>query len=183
MKRIAVFGKPGSGKSTLSKALAAATDIPLHPLDTIAYKKNGEQVDRETFKLRHDKILSQETWIIDGFGPLDAFNKRLNHADTLIYIDLSYFTSYWFVTKRLIKGLFTHPEGWPKGSSVVKGSLQSYKILRLCPRFWNDDFASRLANLESDKQVFVIKNVAELNQFVDTLVSSQCQEMEDAINS
>ncbi|WP_417585873.1 AAA family ATPase [Nitrincola sp.] len=30
MHKIAVFGKPGSGKSTLSKALATATGIPLH---------------------------------------------------------------------------------------------------------------------------------------------------------
>ena len=39
MKKIAVFGKPGSGKSTLSKKIASATGIQLHPLDSIAYKK------------------------------------------------------------------------------------------------------------------------------------------------
>ncbi|WP_290517344.1 hypothetical protein [Alcanivorax sp.] len=41
MKKIAVFGKPGSGKSTLSKALALATGIQLHQLDSIVYKKMG----------------------------------------------------------------------------------------------------------------------------------------------
>ena len=39
MKKIVVFGKPGSGKSTLSKKLAAATGIKLHALDSIVYKK------------------------------------------------------------------------------------------------------------------------------------------------
>ncbi len=38
MKKIAVFGKPGSGKSTINKALAAAHRLPLHQLDSIASK-------------------------------------------------------------------------------------------------------------------------------------------------
>ncbi len=46
MKKVAVFGKPGSGKSTMSKRLAAVTGIPLHPLDSIVYEKNGDLVDR-----------------------------------------------------------------------------------------------------------------------------------------
>jgi adenylate kinase family enzyme len=58
MNKIAVFGKPGSGKSTLSKALATATGIQLHQLDSIVYKKNGELVDRSSFDEAHESILS-----------------------------------------------------------------------------------------------------------------------------
>lgn len=167
MKKIAVFGKPGSGKSTLSKGLAAATGLPLHALDSIVYKANGDLVDRETYDKNHDKILFSDSWIIDGFGPIGSFYKRLDNADTLIYIDLPYTTSYWLVTKRLIKGLFVKPEGWPDGSSVFKGSLESYKVLKLCPMFWNDDFSKRLENMPIDKTVYVIRTMAELNRFVD----------------
>ncbi|RKF20363.1 adenylate kinase [Alginatibacterium sediminis] len=166
MNKIAVFGKPGSGKSTMSKALALATGIQLHQLDSIVYQNNGDLVDRDIFDAAHEQILESESWIIDGFGPLAAFDKRLRAADTLIYIDLPYFVSYWFVTKRLLKGLLVKPEGWPDGSSVFKGSLQSYKVLRLCPRFWNDDFRSRLNEFSASKNVYVIKTVDELNQFV-----------------
>jgi len=166
MKKIAVFGKPGSGKSTMSKALALATGIQLYQLDSIAYKKSGELVDRETFDEAHENILSSESWIIDGFGPIGSFNKRLEAADTLVYIDLPYPTSYWFVTKRLLKGLFVKPEGWPDGSSVLKGTMESYKVLRLCPKFWNDDFMSRLRDKSNSKSVYVIRTVSELNEFV-----------------
>ncbi|TAA43699.1 adenylate kinase [Corallincola spongiicola] len=166
MKKVAVFGKPGSGKSALSRALALATGIQLHHLDSIVYKRNGELVEREVFNQAHESILSSESWIIDGFGPIGSFNKRLEAADTLIYIDLAYPVSYWFVTKRLIKSLFVKPEGWPDGSLVLKGTLESYKVLRLCPKFWNDDFLSRLTELSSSKEVHVIKSVTELNNFV-----------------
>src|SRR5690606_20173913 len=139
-KKIAVFGKPGSGKSTLCIKLASATGIELHALDSILYRKNGEKVDRKRFDEQHEKILLSDGWIIDGFGPLDSFYKRLDVADTLIYIDLPYVVSYWLVTKRLLKGLVFKPEGWPDGCSVLKGTMESYKVLRLCPKFWNQGF-------------------------------------------
>lgn len=166
MNKIAVFGKPGSGKSTLSKALASATGIPLYQLDSIVYKKNGELVDRSSFDQAHESILSSESWIIDGFGPISSFNQRLEVADTLVYVDLPYLTSYWFVTKRLLKGLVVKPEGWPDGSSVLKGTLESYKVLRLCPEFWNDDFMGRLEMMSAEKSLYIVKSVAELNSFV-----------------
>ncbi|MEZ8577432.1 adenylate kinase [Vibrio splendidus] len=165
MKKIAVFGKPGSGKSTISKALALATGIELHQLDSIVYKANGEFVEREVFDQAHDNIINSESWIIDGFGPLGSFNTRLEAADTLVYIDLPYPISYWFVTKRMLKGLFVKPEGWPDGSSVIKGTIQSYKTLKLCPKFWNDDFRLRLELRAKEKEVHIIRSVSELNNF------------------
>ncbi|MEZ8232230.1 adenylate kinase [Vibrio splendidus] len=171
MKKVAVFGKPGSGKSTISKALALATGIELHQLDSIVYKANGEFVEREVFDLAHDNIINSESWIIDGFGPLGSFNTRLEAADTLVYIDLPYPISYWFVTKRMLKGLFIKPEGWPDGSSVIKGTIQSYKTLKLCPKFWNDDFRLRLELRAKEKEVHIIRSVSELNNFVRQHVS------------
>lgn len=167
MKKIAVFGKPGSGKSTLSKNLASATGIKLHALDSILYKQDGGLVDRATYDEEHEAILSSDSWIIDGFGPIESFNKRLAVADTLIYIDLPYILSYWLVTKRCLKGLVVKPEGWPAGSSILKGTMESYKVLRLCPTFWNDGFLHKLEKMSADKSLFVVRSVSELNHFVE----------------
>ncbi|MES9863675.1 MAG: adenylate kinase [Candidatus Thiodiazotropha sp. LLP2] len=170
MKKVAVFGKPGSGKSTLSKKLSSATGIELHALDSILYKENGEEIDRQAYVEAHENILSSDAWIIDGFGPmnsLDSFNRRLKEADTLIYIELPYSTTYWLVTKRFLKGLIVKPEGWPDGSSVLKGTLESYKVLRLCPKYWNDGFLQRLEMLSANKSLHVVRSVSELNSFVE----------------
>lgn len=170
MKKIAVIGKPANGKSTLSKELALATGIKLYPLDSVLYKQNGEEVNRKSYEEFHESIISYDEWIIEGFGPmnsLDSFNRRLEAADTLIYIDLPYFVTYWLVTKRFLKGLFIKPEGWPEGSSVLKGTLESYKVLKLCPKFWNDNFLLRLEKLAADKSLYIIRSVSELNSFVE----------------
>lgn len=170
MKKVAVFGKPGSGKSTLSKKLASATGIKLYAVDSILYKANGGEIDRKSYLEAHESILSSEAWIIEGFGPmnsLDSFYRRLEKADTLIYIELSYSVTYWLVAKRFLKGLFKKPEGWPDGSSVLKGTLESYKVLKLCPKFWNDIFLKRLENISTNKSLHVVRSVSELNSFIE----------------
>lgn len=167
MKKIAVFGKPGSGKSTLSKNLASATGVKLYALDSIIYKRNGDRVDQKTYDEEHEKILSYDSWIIDGLGPIESFNKRLGVADTLIYIELPYVVSYWLVTKRCLKGLIVKPEGWPDGSSILKGTMESYKVLKICPKFWHDDFIQKLEKISINKSLYVIRSVSELNSFVE----------------
>ncbi|MFT2111875.1 adenylate kinase [Marinomonas sp. 2405UD68-3] len=166
MKKVAVFGKPGSGKSTLSKGLSSVTGIPLYSLDSIVYKANGEKVDRAMYDSAHGEILSSDSWIIDGLGPIASFYERLDASDTVIYIDLPYAVSYWLVTKRLLKSVFVKPEGWPDGSSMLKGTLASYKMLKLSPTFWNDDFLQKLESLSTDKTLHVIRSVSELNCFI-----------------
>ena len=167
MKKVAVFGKPGSGKSSLSKNLAAATGIPLYPADSLVYKPNGDRVDLAIYTDQHDHILNSDSWIIEGFGPIDSFYKRLDFADTLIYIDLPYRISYWLVTKRFFKGLAVKPEGWPDGSSVLQGTIASYKTLRLCPTFWNDSFLEKLNKISTGKSLYILRSLAELNSFVN----------------
>lgn len=172
MKKIAVFGKPGSGKSKLSKALAEATGIPLYFLDSILYQQNGEQIPQEVFNKHHHRIISSENWILDGLGRADLFYKQLHAATELIYINLPYRVNYWFVTKRMIKGMVATPEGWPQGCSVVKGSLNSYKTLWHCPKFWNQDFMRRLESLSTERNLHVIQSQSELNQFARRFAES-----------
>ena len=133
-------------------------------------EQNGQEIDRESYEEAHENILSSQEWIIEGFGPINSLNsfyRRLEEADTLIYIELPYLVTYWLVTKRLIKGLVKKPEGWPDGSSVLKGTLNSYKVLKLCPKFWNKEFLQKLEKLSANKTLYVIRSIYELNSFVE----------------
>ena len=165
MNKIAVFGKPGGGKSTLSKKLAATTGIQLCPLDLIEYKKNGERVSPEEYSKKHAEIINADNWIIEGLGTLESFWLRIDAADTLIYVDLPYIIHYWWVTKRMLKSFFVKPEGWPEGSSVLKGTLVSWKYLRLSPRFWTPELFEKIQSRAKDKNIYRITSVKQMNGF------------------
>ncbi|WP_246844217.1 hypothetical protein [Hydrocoleum sp. CS-953] len=50
MKKVAVFGNAGAGKSTLSKKLTAMTNLPLYVLDKIKYRSGGTEVPDSEYK-------------------------------------------------------------------------------------------------------------------------------------
>ena len=111
MKRVAVFGNAGGGKSTLAKRLADLTRLPLYPLDMIQFRAGGGKVPHEEYLKAHAELLRQDEWIIDGYGCVASAWERFSRADTLVYVDLPLITHHWWVTKRLIKGLFVTSGG------------------------------------------------------------------------
>ena len=103
MRKVAVFGNAGGGKSTLARRLTELTGLPLYPLDTIKYRAGGGEVPHDEYLKIHTDLLGRDEWIIDGFGCVASAWERFSAADTLVYIDLPLFTHYRWVTKRLVK--------------------------------------------------------------------------------
>ena len=133
MKRVAIFGNAGAGKSTLAKQLASVTGLPLYPIDLIAFRAGGGPVPQDEYLKAHADLLIKDEWIIDGYGSVASAWERFARADTLVYIDLPVATHYWWVTKRLIKGVLVNSEGWPDNSPIWRGSISSYKVVWKCP--------------------------------------------------
>jgi adenylate kinase family enzyme len=89
MKRVAVFGNAGGGKSTLARELAVITGLPLAVVDELQYRPGGTSVPHEEYLQAHAKLLADDEWIIDGFGGIRLLWERLEAADTLIHVDLA----------------------------------------------------------------------------------------------
>jgi adenylate kinase family enzyme len=87
MKRVAVFGNAGAGKSTLARQLAEITKLPLWVIDKLQFREGGEAVPHEEYLELHRDLLAQEAWIIDGYSDTATAWERFGAADTLIHID------------------------------------------------------------------------------------------------
>ncbi len=167
MRKVAVFGNAGGGKSTLARKLAELTHIPLYPLDKIKYRPGGGEVPHDEYLEAHAELLRRDAWIIDGFGCVKSAWERFAAADTLVHIDLPLHTHFWWVTKRLLKGLFVTPEGWPENSPMLRSTINSYRVLWLCHRRLTPKYRSLVFEARHQKRVHRLRSAAGMEAFLN----------------
>jgi adenylate kinase family enzyme len=171
MKRVAVFGNAGGGKSTLAKRLAEVTGLPLYTVDKIKFTTGGAAVAEDEYLKVHAALLRQDTWIIDGYGSVASAWERFARADTLVYVDLPLATHAWWVTKRLIQGLFVGPpESWPEGSPTWSSTMSSYSVLWPCHRRLTPKYRQLVADAPASTRVHHLKSPAEMKIFVNAVM-------------
>ena len=169
MKKVAIFGNTGGGKSTLSRRLSEITQLPLYILDKIQFKPGGIEVPYEEYKCSHEEIMAKDEWVIDGFGCLETLWLRLEKADTLVYIDLPLYVHFWWVTKRFVTGFFDPPKGWPDNAPIWKSSMKSYSVLWLCHRRLTPKYRDYVVQAQESKKVYHLQSTQEIKQFFDSI--------------
>jgi len=173
MKRIVVFGNAGGGKSRLARRLAALTGLPLYVIDKIQFREGGTAVLKDEFLTAHADLLRKDEWIIDGYGSTALAWERFARADTLVYIDLPLAVHHWWVTKRLLGGLFVTPAGWPKGRPLWSSSMLSYKVLWLWHRHLTPKYRQLVADMAATKRVHHLRSAKEIRVFLEGVEKEQ----------
>jgi adenylate kinase family enzyme len=180
IKRVAIFGNAAGGKSTLARERAAITGLPLAVVDELQYRAGGVKVPHEEYLRAHATLLTNDQWIIDGFGGIKLVWERLEAADTLIHVDLPLAVHVLWVTKRLIKGLFVAPQGWPKNSPVISSSISSYRVLWPCHSRLTPKYRSYVSEAAQRKRVFHLRSARELKQFLEAIRKEYAQVRREA---
>jgi len=171
MKRVAIFGNAGGGKSTLARRLAAVTGLPLYPIDLIQFKAGGGRIPHEEYLRAHGDLILRDGWIIDGFGCVASAWMRFAAADTLIYLDLPLSTHYWWVTKRLIKSAFVAPEGWPDNSPMWQSTLDGWRVVGRCERHLAPKYRQLVAAASPSQRVHHLRSARQISRFLGTIKS------------
>lgn len=119
MKRVAIIGSGGAGKTTMARALSEHTGLPVVHLDKLYWKPGWTPTPHDVWQQHHHQLLAQDSWIIDGnYGA--TMELRLSAADTVIFLDTPRLLCLWRVLKRSLERRFSSrqatdvPEGCPE---------------------------------------------------------------------
>lgn len=104
LKRIAIIGAPGSGKTTLAIELKDIYELPVVFLDSFYQLPNWVMRDPK----ERDKMILEETkkeeWIIDGTF-IDTLEERVKVADLIIFLDFSTIVQLKGIFKRFFSNI------------------------------------------------------------------------------
>lgn len=98
-KRIMIFGRPGSGKSTFALPLKKALSLPLYHLDRYFFVENWKERDKEEFLALQKSFVAQDQWIIDG-NAMRSLEMRYARADISLFFCYPKLTCLFRVLKR-----------------------------------------------------------------------------------
>jgi len=169
MKKVAIFGNTGGGKSTLAKAMADITGLPLVSIDKIMYLAGGDKIPHSQYLDAHAGLIANDKWIIDGYGCVPSAWQRFSVADTLVYVDLPLYRHFIWVTKRFVKGIFINPEGWPERSPMIRSTISGYRVLWLCHRKLTPRYRQFVSGSARDKNVVHLKSPQAIKEYLNKL--------------
>lgn len=171
MKKIAIIGCGGAGKSTLSKKLGNILQIPVFHLDAIFWKPHWTPIKCEELIYKQEQIFSQASWIIDGnYG--STMDKRLKAADTVIFLHYRTIHCLYGITKRRIQ---YHGKTRPDMGQDCPEKLdwEFFKWVWRYNKTKAPAIHQQLENLDHTT-ILIFKSPKETRKFVTTLQKNLC---------
>ncbi|WP_436531875.1 topology modulation protein [Actinoplanes sp. HUAS TT8] len=102
IRRIAIVGNGGAGKTVLANRLGARLGLPVTHLDALRYADDWSPVAEDVFVARQREIVTGERWIIDG-NSLASLPVRAAAADTVLIVDPPPLVCLWGILRRRLR--------------------------------------------------------------------------------
>jgi adenylate kinase family enzyme len=114
VRRVSVIGGSCTGKTTLSRELAARLGVPHVELDALHHDAGWQEAPAEVLRARVEAALdgAQEGWVVDGnyHGKIGTYVQE--RADTVVVLDLPHRTALRRVLWRTLRRSVTREELW-----------------------------------------------------------------------
>ncbi len=167
MTRVAVVGNAGGGKSTMCRKLGAALKLPVYAIDKLQWRPGWVPTPLDEFRRQHEQLITQERWIIDGWGPFDTMGARFALADTIIVVDHALYVHYWWALKRQFKTIFRPRPDGPEGCPLLPMTWQLLKMMWRIQTDGRPELLRLVDSFRNQKRIIHIRSPRELHQFIE----------------
>ena len=168
MKRIAIIGLAGSGKSTFANRLGKTLNRPVVHLDREYWTGDWEKkyASKEHFKDFQRSIVNQDSWIIAG-NYSSSLDLLLDRADTIIFFDFPKWRCLWRAFVRFFnrKQPFDKPEG-------MKEKFR-WELVKFIVTYPVHELRKTVNSYRTRAKVFIVRNNREINLLFNQLTQQQ----------
>lgn len=173
MKRIAVIGCGGAGKSTFSQKLANILNIPVYHLDKLYWKPGWVESSKEEWDELIKKLVFKQEWIIDG-NYSRTIDVRLKNADTIIFLNMpTYLCIYRIIKRRLMYRGKSRPD--MNEGCKEKLHLDFVKWVYGYNRNIGPSILDKLRKYSNEKNIIILNKPAEVQSFIYKLKNNKSE--------
>lgn len=118
--KIVILGNAATGKTRLAKALEKQYGIPVLHIDKIQFTQLLQIQPLNETRAKIKDFMNQESWIIEGYGPLDQLQNRLDDATHIILLDPPLWRIYAWALRRLFTLMLRPRPELPEGANELR---------------------------------------------------------------
>jgi adenylate kinase family enzyme len=170
MRRIAIIGPAGVGKSRLAQTLAEATGIEVIHLDALFWQPGWVPTPAAEWEATQRRVVERDTWIVEGLHE-PTVHLWLDAADTVVLFDTPPLASIWGVTRRRLLRSEPGPD-IPAGCEPAPFHRAATKFLRYLWEYRRRTRVELFAELDKPRpgrRVVVLRRERDLQAFLSTV--------------
>ena len=166
MSRVVVIGNAGGGKSTLARVLAERRGMPHIEIDRLLWQENWVLTPEDIYTRRHQDIIAQDEWVIDGLGRQNSIAARIARATEIILIDMPLWTHFWLAAERQIAWVRGNLDHAPGGVTQMPPTRELFRTIWEVDQTWMPEVRALCTEAEGQGKIVTrLTSVDELDAF------------------
>lgn len=164
-RRITVIGNSGGGKTILCRKLSQLSQIPVTHIDAIQFLADLKIRPHQETIAALNEVMRKDSWIIDGYGPLDILEERFQLSDQIVFIDFPLWRHFWWCTKRQIKNIWSPRVEIPQhcNEATWEQTIKLFKSVWKVHHLMRPELLKILHRPNNEKKLIYVTNLAQWN--------------------
>jgi hypothetical protein len=124
LRRIAIVASAsGNGKTTLGRELARRLEVPFVELDALVHGPNWVETPDDELRALVGPIVAGDAWVVDGTYRSKLGDLVLEHADTVVWLDLPIRTWLPRLLRRTLRRIHRRELLWNGNTESYRGAF------------------------------------------------------------
>ena len=174
-----MVGSPGSGKSTVAKALSGRFGIPYLELDSVFHQPDWQALPTEEFQGVVRAYTGRPAWVVDGnYTRLGISDLVWPQADTVVWLDLPRWETMRRVATRTFRRVLQGEQLWNGNRERWPGVVDPRPEHNILIWTWirygrvREEYAGRFEDPKwSALRLFRLQSQAAIDEFVANMPS------------
>jgi adenylate kinase family enzyme len=167
VRKVAIVGCGGSGKSYVARELGRLIEAPVIHLDAEYYDDGWEPLPMEKFEARQRELVARACWVIDG-NYNSTLGVRLEAADTVIFMDLPTRSCLHGIVARQLR----HGRGQNRESGVFNRiTLGVLRYVLGYRRKMRPRVRAKIDQFATDAEVIVLTSRRQARHFLSSIAA------------